>query len=154
MEGKPLIQLYRPNVAAVVKVDGLILGCLRSEFPGWQCVQGGIESTDSSFEAAIVREIHEELGIAKECIKMTSRSKVWRRYRFPPHLVLNSKNDYCGQEQLWFEAEISSLADICLEKSSGEFCEVKLMSHRELADSYVEWKKRVFVDFCHELHAI
>lgn len=138
---------YRSNVAALLQCDGKFVACLRTKFPGWQCVQGGIDDEDLSAEHALLREFTEELGIPKSEVKILERSAYWRRYDF-----ISNPIPYHGQEQLWFFAKIESMDVIDLSRACDEFSEVKLMTIGELVENYVAWKKHPFVDFCRELN--
>ena len=55
---------YRPNVAAlIINKDGCLLVCERLLNPGaWQFPQGGVNEGES-LEAAILREVEEEIGL-------------------------------------------------------------------------------------------
>jgi len=144
---------YRANVAALLRVgDGhMFVACERSSGEGWQTVQGGVEPGDASMEDALLREVNEELGIERRDLHIEVRSRVWRRYRFPPNMLARAHNRHQGQEQLWFVARIPSLESIHLEKSGGEFRAVKSVSAAELVQLYVHWKRAVVADFCREL---
>ncbi|KAK7198062.1 Nudix hydrolase 2 [Novymonas esmeraldas] len=56
--------MYRPNVCVFLfneKVE--FLGCQRVKSEHFQCVQGGIESTDTDVTLAALREVEEEIGL-------------------------------------------------------------------------------------------
>ena len=148
---------YRANVAALVLVgDEGLLACERSSGGIWQTVQGGIESEDENLEAGILRELREELGIESQAVTLISRSKSWRRYRFPEEVILqrasaNRPHEHAGQEQMWFLARIGSLADVRLDLADGEFRSVKIVSAAKLAAAFVPWKRPVVLDFCQEV---
>lgn len=145
---------YRPNVAALVRCGDQFIGCMRNKFPGWQCVQGGIDEDDQSPENAIIREMKEELGVDPEHIRITYRSRYWRRYEFIKQGAERPGN-FCGQEQLWFVVEISSFGAIDLKQAlSDEFTAVQPMDIGELVEKYVKWKHQPFYDFCRELRLI
>ena len=151
---------YRKNVAALIVCQEKYVGCLRSDNVSgshkaqlWQCVQGGVELEDTSYEEALFRELLEELGIEKKYITIKYTSKNWRHYDFPHELRLGSdKKNFCGQEQLWHLVEIPSLDQIKLISSDRVFSEVKLYSIEELLALYPPWKKKPFEEFCQELN--
>ena len=152
----PLLS-YRANVAALVLVgsEGL-LACERSSGGIWQTVQGGIESEDVSLEVGILRELGEELGVASQAVTLVSRSKSWRRYRFPAEVIAqrayaDRPHEHAGQEQMWFLARIGSLEDVRLDLADGEFRSVKIVSAAELTAAFVPWKRPVVLDFCQEV---
>lgn len=148
------LKSYRPNVAALVRCGDMYIACLRNKFPGWQCVQGGIDDDDKSPEHAIIREMKEELGVAAENIRITYRSRYWRRYDFLTQKSKRSEN-FCGQEQMWFVVEIDSIMSIDLKQAlSDEFTNIQAMTISELVEKYVKWKHQPFYDFCRELQLI
>jgi 8-oxo-dGTP pyrophosphatase MutT (NUDIX family) len=149
---------FRNNVAALILVGEenppRVLACERAEGGGWQSVQGGVEPNDSDLEAAIVREIGEEIGVAPSDVTIEGRSRYWRRYRFPPEVVARWKrptHGHAGQEQMWFLARIASTEVADLSRSQGEFCSLRTLSPRELVDAYVLWKRACVLDFCMEM---
>lgn len=146
-------QMFRPNVAALVRVGDKFLRCLRSKPAGvWQTVQGGIEVSDASAKAALLREIREELGVDANQVTVVAQSKVWRRYVFPPEVLRSHpERNNIGQEQLWFLVELPSVSAIALEKSEGEFIKTELVDIKTLVAQMVSWKLPVVKDFCYEM---
>lgn len=143
--------MFRKNVAAIIICQGKYLGCYRSDYNTWQCVQGGMEPTDSTPTHAIIREIQEELGVSPSDFKIIHQSKFWRRYYFTPDILKNtSRGNHIGQEQLWFVAELNQLESVHLEKSHGEFSKVELFDIDFLLQQYSYWKRAAFYDFCRE----
>lgn len=140
---------FRLNVAALIRYKDKFLACQTLRHPNWQSVQGGLDKTDESVEAALFRELGEELGAPAQAFKILKRSNYWRRYRFPPEFLVRGK--HCGQEQLWFEVELLSLDAVCLDKSCREFRDTKLIDIDEFLKTYAAWKRAPFVDFCLEL---
>ena len=91
--------LYRPNVAAILQNDaGLILICERRDYPGsWQFPQGGVDPGET-FEAALLRELWEELSLEPAHYVVEEQRGPYR-YVFPAHFT---KKRYAGQEQVYF----------------------------------------------------
>ncbi|MES2614140.1 MAG: NUDIX domain-containing protein [Bdellovibrionota bacterium] len=147
------IQTLRPNVAALIRFQGSYVACCRSDYnSSWQCVQGGIEPTDTTPRAAIERELQEELGISPKHFKIIYQSQFWRRYYFTKSILAKKRFAHnIGQEQLWFLVEIDDFKNIHLNQSLGEFDKVELLSIPQLLNSYSHWKKSPFHDFCREL---
>lgn len=150
MTPTPATPSFRANVAALVMVGDAVLACERAGGEGWQCVQGGVEPEDATFERALVRELGEELGIEARDVEILARSRHWRRYRFPAGVSKRPGLDNAGQEQLWFHVRLPSLESVRLERSCGEFRSVKLTDPAELVSLYVSWKRAVVLDFCRE----
>ena len=143
---------FRSNVAALILCQGHYLGCRRADHGGWQCVQGGMEVHDASPAHAIEREIQEELGLEPSSFRILSQSRFWRRYHFPFEIRRQARfADNLGQEQRWFLVELFDFQSIQLERSCGEFSEVKLYTIQDLMGFYSAWKKASFFDFCREL---
>lgn len=143
---------FRRNVAVLIRVGDKFLACQTARHPNWQCVQGGFDVSDASPEAALYRELEEELGTKPEHFKIIHRSTYWRRYRFPREFLVRGKHG--GQEQLWYLAELSSMSEINLAASCGEFNDTKLVAIEELLEIYAKWKRAPFLDFCYELGLI
>ncbi len=147
--------MFRKNVAALIRCNDKYLACFRSDHSKWQNVQGGIEDSDSSPIAAIIRETVEELGIDEQDFKIIYKSKYWRRYFFPKEILKKARFEgNIGQEQLWFLIEIKNINCVHLEKSVGEFQKVDLFTIDKFLELYSEWKKPSFYDFCRELGII
>ncbi|MEC7987756.1 MAG: NUDIX domain-containing protein [Myxococcota bacterium] len=104
-----LIHAYRPNVAAVIqRANGHVLWCERSKPPySWQFPQGGMNEHES-FEEALMRELHEELGIADPTKHFTIKQSLPETisYQFPVTVIERYLKrgipSYIGQEQHWF----------------------------------------------------
>jgi putative (di)nucleoside polyphosphate hydrolase len=147
--------MFRANVAALIRVGEQYLACSRADYQTWQCVQGGIETSDDSPRGAVIRELYEELGILPKDFSIMYQSKFWRRYFFTKQILAKKKSEKnIGQEQLWFLIDLKSLDCIHLEKALGEFDKVSLVSIHELLKLYSPWKKSSFYDFCREMSLI
>lgn len=160
---------YRLNLAALVRVplrsSGMLSAsnlecvspwmyvlCKRSDHGAWQCPQGGLELEDSSLRAGVLRELHEELGLHPERVRIIYESRYWRRYDYiSDEPQGNRKKSYKGQQQKWFLVEIDSPDDCDLGCSQGEFCEIELVHEGLLHERYAIWKAGVFVDFLREI---
>ena len=83
---------YRPNVGAVLfNRDGLVFVARRADMPnaegpagGWQLPQGGIDE-DEDPEAAVLRELEEEIGTRKADV--IGEHPDWLTYDLPPDLL-------------------------------------------------------------------
>lgn len=146
-------RVFRSNVAALIKVGSQYLCCERSEPRGvWQTVQGGVETLDTSLEQALLREMHEELGVSANHIRVLGRSRYWRRYEFPPEVIQkHPERKNVGQEQMWFVVEIPSTECIDLQRSEGEFVRVELVELEQFLAQIVSWKLPIVKDFCYEM---
>jgi len=68
----------------------------------WQFPQGGI-SPYEDLEAAMYRELYEEVGLGPHQVKILDRTHYWLNYRLPERLVRRDNHPVCvGQKQKWF----------------------------------------------------
>jgi putative (di)nucleoside polyphosphate hydrolase len=108
---------FRPNVGIILTNDeGRVLWARRvGGQDAWQFPQGGI-NPDEDPEAALFRELHEEIGLAPEDVKILAVTRGWLRYRLPRRLVRQKEPVCIGQKQKWFLLQlISDDSKICLD---------------------------------------
>jgi putative (di)nucleoside polyphosphate hydrolase len=68
----------------------------------WQFPQGGIKRHESP-EAAMYRELEEEVGLAPADVEVLGATKGWLRYRLPKRYIRYHQQPLCiGQKQIWF----------------------------------------------------
>jgi putative (di)nucleoside polyphosphate hydrolase len=109
----------RSNVAAILVNDaGLMLVGERVDVPGsWQFPQGGVDDGET-LEAALARELVEELSLAPEKYTVESR-------RGPYNYLFGAgrrKKGYDGQSQHYFLARFTGTdADIRVDTAHPEF---------------------------------
>lgn len=94
---------FRANVG-IILTDGT--GCVflggRAGQHGWQFPQGGIR-VDESTEAAMYRELAEEIGLAPHDVDVLGNTRNWLRYRLPARFIRRNSHPLCvGQKQRWF----------------------------------------------------
>src|SRR6218665_3001466 len=95
---------FRPNVGIVVaNTLGEVLWARRVGQNAGQFPQGGINAEESP-EAALYRELYEEVGLLPEHVEVLACTRGWLRYRLPERLVRrNNEGPLCiGQKQKWF----------------------------------------------------
>lgn len=101
---------YRPNVAIVLAHGDGRLFWGRSVPRGgrryWQFPQGGVDRGES-VEAALYRELQEEVGLGPEAVRLVAATEGWMSYELPPEYRRNP--DFTGQRQRWFLLQL--LAD-------------------------------------------
>ena len=96
-------QGFRANVGIVLIRDSgdVFLGG-RRDGRGWQFPQGGVRE-DESAEAALYRELREEIGLESGDVEMLAATRNWLRYRLPRRYVRRRSKPLCiGQKQRWF----------------------------------------------------
>jgi putative (di)nucleoside polyphosphate hydrolase len=119
---KPL--LYRPNVAAILRnQEGLIFVAERIKIPGaWQFPQGGIDDGEDA-ETALFRELHEEIGVVKDHVRIVSQRGGYR-YAFPQGRLKYGL--FGGQEQTYFLCDfLGTNAEIKLDAHEQEFSQFR-----------------------------
>lgn len=94
---------FRPNVGIVLaNAQGEVLWARRVGQDAWQFPQGGIQANEDP-EQALYRELHEEVGLFPEHVKIVGATRGWLRYRLPERLVRKDSKPTCiGQKQKWF----------------------------------------------------
>ena len=94
---------FRPNVGIIVaNSSGLVLWAKRRGQDAWQFPQGGIQLGESP-EAALFRELHEEVGLTAAQVSVLGCTRDWLRYRLPRRYLRRGQKPLCiGQKQKWF----------------------------------------------------
>ena len=146
---------YRPNVGLIIcNGTGKLLWAKRVGQEAWQFPQGGIQRHETP-EAAMLRELNEEVGLEPANVKILARTSNWLHYKLPPHLVRHKSNPVCiGQKQLWF---LLQLVDNCCDKirfdrcSKPEFDDVRWIDYWTAADEVVAFKREVYRKALQEL---
>jgi putative (di)nucleoside polyphosphate hydrolase len=68
----------------------------------WQFPQGGINYGETP-EQAMFRELHEEVGLLPDHVRIIARTRDWLRYEVPDHFIRrDARGHYRGQKQIWF----------------------------------------------------
>ena len=96
-------QGFRANVGIVLMREGgeVFLGG-RRDGRGWQFPQGGVLRNEQP-EAALYRELHEEVGLEPADVELVASTGHWLRYRLPKQYVRRRSSPLCiGQKQRWF----------------------------------------------------
>ena len=141
---------YRPCVG-VVLIDrrGMIFAGRRkdTDAPAWQMPQGGIDKGEEP-EAAALRELGEETGVAPDRVEVIGRTPDWVTYDLPPELlgkVWGGK--YRGQKQLWFLMRfLGADAEIDIETEHPEFREWRWVTADEMLAAIVPFKRAVYAE--------
>ncbi len=136
MLGKP----YRVGVVGVfVDKNGHVLVAERSDAANsWQLPQGGVEDNED-YEAALKREMMEELGIQR--LKILKKSSNPIHYDFPESLNAPLAKKYRGQAMTWFLVELidSDAPDLSL-ATDDEFVNFKWVEPKTAIELITPWK--------------
>lgn len=101
---------FRPNVGIILtNPHGQVFWARRvGGHDAWQFPQGGIRDKEAP-EAALYRELQEEVGLEPNDVKILACTRGWLRYRLPRHFIRQQSKPLCiGQKQKWFLLELKS----------------------------------------------
>ena len=136
---------YRSGVGIVlVNPKGLIfLGKRRdSRDPPWQMPQGGIHAGEMPMQA-VLREIHEELGVTR--VSALEFRPDWLSYDYPDSGTSKRAGNYRGQRHLWFLIRYDGEdQEFRLDTPHGEFSEWRWASPADVVDSVISFKQPVY----------
>ena len=121
----------------------------------WQFPQGGIKVGEAP-EDALYRELHEEVGLNPEDVKVISSTKGWLSYRLPKQLVRTNQLPLCiGQKQKWYLLQLfSSDQNIALDKTDhAEFDQWQWVNYWYPLTKIVAFKREVYRRALKELSA-
>ncbi len=138
---------YRPNVGIVlVNQRNEVFWGKRAREHSWQFPQGGIKRGESP-EEAMYRELHEEVGLLREHVRIIGRTRDWLRYDVPTHWVRREwRGHYRGQKQIWFLLRLVGRdSDIDLRASSHpEFDAWRWHDYWIPLESVIDFKREVY----------
>ena len=94
---------FRPNVAIVIANHrNQVFWGKRIREHSWQFPQGGINPGESP-EEAMFRELHEEVGLRPDHVRILGRTRDWLRYEVPSTWIKREwRGNYRGQKQIWY----------------------------------------------------
>lgn len=94
---------FRPNVGIILlNQKNQVFWGKRIRTHSWQFPQGGIDRGESP-EQAMFRELHEEIGLKPEHVRIVARTRDWLRYEVPERYIRrDARGHYKGQKQIWF----------------------------------------------------
>ena len=138
---------YRPNVGIIlVNSRNEVFWGKRIREHSWQFPQGGINKGESP-EAAMFRELHEEVGLKPEHVRIIGRTRDWLRYDVPRHWVRREwRSSYRGQKQIWFLLRLVGRDnDICLRATAHpEFDAWRWSSYWIPLENVIDFKRGVY----------
>jgi putative (di)nucleoside polyphosphate hydrolase len=94
---------FRPNVGIILlNQKNQVFWGKRIRTHSWQFPQGGIDRGETP-EQAMIRELHEEVGLKQEHVRVVARTRDWLRYEVPDRFIRrDARGFYKGQKQIWF----------------------------------------------------
>jgi putative (di)nucleoside polyphosphate hydrolase len=138
---------YRPNVGIIVcDVAGQVLWAKRIGQDAWQFPQGGIDHGETA-EDAMYRELHEELGLKPEHVKVVGVTRDWLRYRLPKRYVRRRPGRTCiGQKQRWFALRLLAAEELVHFDAAGhpEFDGWRWVDYWYPLEAVVPFKREVY----------
>jgi putative (di)nucleoside polyphosphate hydrolase len=145
---------FRANVGIILANDSgkLMLGG-RVGARGWQFPQGGI-LRDEDPEAAMFRELEEEVGLSDDDVEVLGVTDDWLRYRLPNKFVRKNSEPLCiGQKQRWFLLRLISSPDKVRFDlgDEPEFERVRWVDFWRPVNEVIYFKRRVYARALHEL---
>ena len=138
---------YRPCVGVVLAdAAGRVFAGERIDTPGaWQMPQGGIDKGESP-EAAALRELEEETGVAATLVRVEAEHPDWIAYDLPDHLIGKVwGGKYRGQTQKWFLLRfLGQDGDVDISRHHKEFARWRWSSPDEVLSDIVPFKREVY----------
>lgn len=144
---------YRPGIGIMLQnSQGLIFIGKRKDMQhgAWQMPQGGVDEGEN-IEAALFREMKEEIGTDKATILKSTKS--WIYYDLPQDLQKNFWGGrYKGQRQKWFLLNFDGKdEDINVNTTHPEFIDWRWERPENLVSLVVNFKKKLYVSALQEL---
>lgn len=145
---------YRHNVGIVLSnMFGQVLWARRIGMDAWQFPQGGIKRNEAP-EQAMYRELHEELGLEPDDVRIVASTRDWLHYRLPKRFIRQHSEPVCiGQKQIWFMLLLTaddSKVDLGLSEKP-EFDHWMWVDYWKPAREVVAFKREVYQQALREL---
>jgi putative (di)nucleoside polyphosphate hydrolase len=138
---------YRPNVGIIIcNWKNEVFWGKRVKEHSWQFPQGGIKAGETP-ERAMFRELHEEVGLGAEHVKILGRTRDWLRYEVPEQWVRREwRGNYKGQKQIWYLLRLVGRdCDVHLRASEKpEFDAWRWNDYWVPLESVIEFKRDVY----------
>jgi putative (di)nucleoside polyphosphate hydrolase len=141
---------FRANVGIVLtSSNGEVFLGGRVGGRGWQFPQGGVNRGEQ-VEAALFRELKEEIGLDRQDVEVLGCTRGWLRYRLPRQYI----RDRCiGQKQRWYLLRLTTTeAKLRFDHTSTpEFDRWRWTDYWTPVREVVYFKRRVYMRALHDL---
>ena len=138
---------FRANVGIILaNDDGRVLWARRVGQDAWQFPQGGISAHETP-EDALYRELHEEVGLSHNHVKIIGCTEGWLKYRLPKRFLRFRSKPLCiGQKQKWFLLKLTgNEQDVSFDHGNPpEFDAWRWVSYWYPLDKVVSFKRDVY----------
>ena len=138
---------FRPNVGIILlNHKNQVFWGKRLRTHSWQFPQGGIKHGETP-EQAMFRELHEEVGLNAEAVRIIARTRDWLRYEVPDHFIRReARGHYRGQKQIWFLLQLLGRdSDMNLRATSHpEFDAWRWNEYWVPLEAVIEFKRNVY----------
>ena len=145
---------FRANVGIVLsRYDGQVFLGGRACQRGWPFPQGGIALGETA-EAAMYRELHEEIGLAQTDVDVLGSTHGWLRYHLPKKYQRSNSLPLCvGQKQRWFLLRLTSDETRLRFDSTGEpeFDRWRWVDYWHPVREVIFFKRKVYAQALREL---
>jgi putative (di)nucleoside polyphosphate hydrolase len=154
--GFPMIDRdgYRSNVGIILcNWKNEVFWGKRVREHSWQFPQGGIKPGESP-QAAMFRELEEEVGLHPRHVRILGRTREWLRYEVPDQWLRREwRGNYRGQKQIWFLLRLVGRdCDVRLRASNKpEFDAWRWNDYWIPMDAVIEFKRGVYQRALEEL---
>ncbi len=145
---------FRANVGIILaNADNKLLLGGRVGAKGWQFPQGGMLRGEKP-EAAMFRELNEEVGLEPGDVDVLGMTQDWLRYRLPDRYVRKHSTPLCvGQKQRWFILRLTASEDrVRFDLADKpEFDRARWVPFWRPVNEVIYFKRRVYARALYEL---
>jgi putative (di)nucleoside polyphosphate hydrolase len=148
---------YRPNVG-IILCNGAnqVFWARRCGQDGWQFPQGGVRQQEA-LEAAMFRELQEEVGLYPSHVEILGRTRDWLHYDIPEDFRRRTPTTgFRGQKQIWFLLRLTGRdEDVCLDAcEKPEFDEWRWIEYWGALEQIISFKRPVYQQALTELEPL
>lgn len=147
---------YRLNVGIILANSaGKVFLGKRVNQNAWQFPQGGLDDQEN-IEAAVYRELMEEVGLWQDKVEIIGHTRQWLKYKLPKKLIRSTTPLCIGQKQKWFLLRLTG-ADEDINLRAGkkpEFDDWRWVNYWFALSQVIHFKREVYRRALKELSPI